>query len=320
MFRLHTKTLLLALLSNPLFTNAGSYLPITIPLPNPTNVTFYLYVPDKLQASPPILVNPHWCHGSAQATYNGTRFARHADTHGFLVIYPDSPHTEDKCWDVSSAETLHHDAGGDSLGIANMVRWTLEKYKADKGRVFVAGVSSGAMMTSTLLATYPDLFAAGSAWSGVPFSCFSAPGDGKGAYGRWSDECAKGQLRRSGAEWAARVKDAYPGYQGWRPKVQIFHGTADEVLDYALFGEEVKLWTSVLGLAAEPSRTVRDSPREGWTKNSYGRDGWFEATTAANVSHNIPVLDAVIMDWFELACTGSNCFRWGKGGPPRAEM
>jgi acetylxylan esterase len=29
-----------------------------------------------------------------------------------------------------------------------MVRWTLEKYHADKDRVFVTGTSSGAMMTN----------------------------------------------------------------------------------------------------------------------------------------------------------------------------
>lgn len=28
--------------------------------PNPRNVGFYIYVPDQLAESPPILVNPHW--------------------------------------------------------------------------------------------------------------------------------------------------------------------------------------------------------------------------------------------------------------------
>jgi len=197
-----------------------------------------------------------------------------------------------------------------------MVRWALQRYNADAGRVFVAGVSSGAMMTSTLLAAYPDVFAAGSAWSGVPFSCFAAPASAApgGAIARWSDECATAKVARTGAEWAGRVRAAYPGYQGWRPKVQIFHGTKDEVLDYRLFGEEVKLWTSLFGFPAEPSRTVRDSPLPGWLRGQYGPDGWLEATSAVNVTHNIPVQDAVIMEWLDLACTGADCFRWGKGG------
>ena len=306
---------LLLLLASLQTSHAASLQPVNATITNPTNVGFYIYVPDRLQARPAVLVNPHWCHGSARATFEGTRFARLADAHGFLVIYPQAPRRagDDACWDVSSRETLAHDAGGDSLGIVNMVRWAVGRYSADAGRIFVAGVSSGAMMTSTLLAAYPDVFAAGSAWAGVPFGCFAAPGTA--AYGRWSDDCAAGRVARPGPEWAALARAAYPGYDGWRPKVQIFHGTRDEVLDYRLFGEEVKLWTSLFGFPAEPARTVRDSPLPGWTRSVYGPEGWFEATSAANVSHNIPVQEAVIMEWLDLACTGESCFRWGKGGP-----
>ncbi|KAK8121288.1 carbohydrate esterase family 1 protein [Apiospora kogelbergensis] len=276
--------------------------------PNPRNVGFYLYVPATLAPSPPILVNPHWCHGSAQAAYAGSQYAALADVHGFIVIYPDSPNAADKCWDVSSTNaTLRHDAGGDSLGIANMARWALAR------RVFVTGVSSGAMMTSVLVGAYPDLFAAGSAFAGVPFGCFAGEG-----YGAWSDDCAKGKITHTGAEWAEMVRAAYPGYgDGWRPKMQIFHGTDDEVLSYVNFGEEVKQWTSVLGLDETPASVTADTPVSGWTKYVYGSTGWFEAYSAAGVSHNIQNKEAVVMKWFDLACTTGDCFKWGKGSPRR---
>lgn len=111
--------------------------------PNPRGVGFYIYVPDELAASPPVLVNPHWyaissewpvigevirltgqqrCHGAANDTYIYSQYANLADQYGFIVIYPDSPNLEDKCWDVSSNETLSHEGGGDSLGIVSMVR------------------------------------------------------------------------------------------------------------------------------------------------------------------------------------------------------
>ena len=66
--------------------------------PNPTNVGFFVYVPAKLQAKPPIMVNPHACHGSAQTVFVGSQFATLADQYGYIVIYPDSPNTVDKCW------------------------------------------------------------------------------------------------------------------------------------------------------------------------------------------------------------------------------
>ncbi|ORY62355.1 Alpha/Beta hydrolase protein [Pseudomassariella vexata] len=278
--------------------------------PNPTNAGFYIYVPDVLAPSPPILVNPHWCHGDANATYTGSQYATLASQYGFIVIYPDSPNTVDKCWDVSSNDTLTHDAGGDSLGITSMVRWTLAKYNGDAGRVFVTGISSGAMMTNVLIGAYPDMFAAGSAFAGVAFGCFA--GDG---FDVWSDACATGQVTHSGAEWAAIVKAAYPGYTGWRPKMQVSHGTVDEVLNYTNFGEEVKEWTAVLGLSDKPTSVFLDTPVANWTKSVYGDNDWFEAYSAAGTTHNIQNQEAMVMQWFDLACTGNRCFRWGKGSP-----
>ncbi|KAM0806836.1 putative Alpha/Beta hydrolase protein [Seiridium cardinale] len=277
--------------------------------PNPRGVGFYIYVPDELAASPPVLVNPHWCHGAANDTYVGSQYANLADEYGFIVIYPDSPNLEDKCWDVSSNETLTHNGGGDSLGIVSMVRWTLDKYNGDASRVFVTGISSGAMMTNVLLGAYPDVFAAGSAWAGVPFGCFA--GDG---YDVWSDDCATGKVTHTPAEWAAIVQAAYPGYDGWRPKMQLFHGTVDQVLNYTNFGEAIKEWTAVFELSEVPTSVTLDWPKANWTKYTYGND-WFEATSALNVTHDISTNETVVMNWFDLTCTTGDCFQWGTGGP-----
>lgn len=112
----------------------------------PTKAGFYIYVPKKLAASPGIIVAVHYCTGTAQAYYSGSPYASLAEQHGFIVIYPSSPHSG-TCWDVSSKQTLSHEGGGDSNTIANMVKWTLKEYKANASKVFVTGSSSGAMMT-----------------------------------------------------------------------------------------------------------------------------------------------------------------------------
>lgn len=285
---------------------------------NPTNVGFYLYVPDRVAPHPAILVNPHWCHGSAQAAYAGSQFASFADKYGFIVIYPDSPHQADKCWDVSSKETLSHNGGGDSLSIVSMVKYTLAKYNGDKQRVFVTGVSSGAMMTSVLIGAYPDVFAAGSAYSGVPFGCFRAPdllqsGNNSQRFGYWNSDCAEGKVEKTAAAWAAEMSNSYPGYSGWRPKMQIFHGTADETLNYKCFTEEVKQWNAVFGFDQTPTSTTPNTPKANWTKSVYGslERSWFEAYSAGGVTHNIEHQDQLTLDWFDLACT-EDCFKWGQ--------
>jgi acetylxylan esterase len=266
--------------------------------PNPRNVSMYIYVPAKLAPNPPILVSPHWCHGTAQQVFEYRSWASAGDKYGFITIYPDSPNKADQCWDVSSKESLTHDGGGDALGIASMVRWTLDKYNGDKSRVFVSGTSSGAMMTNVLLGSYPDIFAAGSAWAGVPFGCFSGNG-----FDVWNDACATGKLIKTGAEWAAMVKNAYPEYTGFRPKFQTLHGSVDNVLYPQNLKEQIKQWTSVFGVSETPTSTTKDTPLAGWTRYRYGDK--FEAYEAAGVDHNIPNQDDLVIDYFDLRCQKS---------------
>lgn len=156
-------------------------------------------------------------------------------------------------------------------------------------------------MTNVLLGAYPDVFAAGSAWAGVPFSCFAGNG-----YDVWNSACANGQVIKTGAQWEALVLAAYPGYSGYRPKMQVFHGTADTVLNPQNLQEEIKEWTAVLGLPSSPVQTIQNTPLSGWTKYVYGST--FEAYSAAGVTHNIPVQESTVMAWFDLACTSGACF------------
>jgi acetylxylan esterase len=280
-------------LPSPALSAAGSLVQIKDFGTNPTNVGFYLYVPSKLQAKPPILVNPHWCHGTAQDCFKGTQLATLADTHGYIMIFPDSPNTADKCWDVSSNQTLTHNGGGDSLGIVSMVKWTLAKYNGDPSRVFSMGTSSGAMMTNVLLGSYPDVFAAGSAWAGVAFGCFAGNG-----FDVWSGPCATGKIIKTGSEWKTIVDSAYPGFKGCRPKMQVFHGTADTTLYPQNLQEEIKEWTAVLGLPSTPVSTLADHYEKGWTTYVYGDR--FQATSAQGVTHNIQTNETVVLNWFGL--------------------
>lgn len=97
--------------------------------------------------------------------------------------------------------------------------------------------------------------------------------------------------------------------------MQVFHGTVDAVLNYTNFGEEIKEWTGVFGLSQTPTTTLTNTPVANWTKYVYGHADWFEAYSAWNETHNIPVQTDEVVDWFDLKCRGSNCFRWGQGGP-----
>ncbi|KIM23821.1 carbohydrate esterase family 1 protein [Serendipita vermifera MAFF 305830] len=257
---------------------------------NPTGVRVWIYVPQNLAPNPPIVVGIHWCTGTANAFYTATGYGSLADQKGFIVIYPQTPNS-DGCWDVHSTETLTHNAGGDSLGIVSAVRWTITNVNANASKVFATGSGSGAMRTNVLIGAYPDVFAAGSAVAGVPFACFEGTS-------RWSSECSTGNLIKTPQEWGDRVRAAYPGYTGVRPKMQFWHGTADEILNYNNFGEEVKQWTNVSGVSTTPTNTVANYPLSGWTRYDYGPN--VMGISAAGVTHDIAYQSNLILGWFGL--------------------
>ncbi|MGA5037464.1 PHB depolymerase family esterase [Streptomyces capoamus] len=249
---------------------------------NPSNLQMYVYVPAGVTAHPAVVVAVHWCGGSAPALYSGTEWASLADQHGFVVVYP-SVTRASKCFDVSSPQALRHGGGSDPVGIRSMVDWTTRTYAADTGRVFVTGISSGAMMTNVLLGDYPDVFAAGAAFSGVPFGCFATT-DGS----EWNSACSGGTVIRTPQQWGDLVRAAYPGYTGPRPRMQLWHGTEDDTLRYPNFGEAIKQWTNVHGLGQTPAAT--DTPVAGWTRTRYGATGDrapVEAISLQGVGHNL---------------------------------
>lgn len=117
----------------------------------------------------------------------------------------------------------------------------------------------------------------------MPFGCFATT-DGS----MWNSTCANGQLIRTAQQWGDLVRNAYPGYRGPWPRMQIWHGTNDDILRYPNFNEQIKQWTNVHGVSQTPSFT--DSPQPNWTRTRYGGTGTqplVEAISIQNGPHNI---------------------------------
>ncbi len=268
---------------------------------NPTNLRMHLYVPDVLPNNAPILVANHYCTGTGPALYSGTQFASLADRYGFIVIYPSATRSG-QCFDVSSAQALRRGGGSDPVGIMSMVNYVQQNYNVDSTRIFVTGVSSGAMMTQVLLGLYPDVFKAGASFAGVPFGCFATT-DGS----TWNSACANGTITRTPQQWGDLVRNAFPGYTGARPRVQLWHGTADDTLRYPNFNEAIKQWTNVHGISQTPVTT--DSPQSGATRTRYGSGGNqapVEAISLQGTGHNLPVNAAEAIRFFGLNTTTSS--------------
>ncbi|KAK3320586.1 Alpha/Beta hydrolase protein [Cercophora scortea] len=261
---------------------------------NPTKINMYIYVPDKLAAKPAVIVALHPCGGTGPQWYSGTKLPSYADKSGFILIYPGTPNYSN-CWDVNAATSLTHLGGGDALGIVNMVNYTLTKYSADASRVYAMGSSSGAMMTNVLAGSYPDVFEAGAAYSGVAHACFA------GAAGNTpfaaNQTCAQG-LQHTPQEWGNFVRNSYPGYTGRRPRMQIIHGLADTLVRPQCAYEALKQWSNVLDVPL--SKNVTGVPSAAYTQMIYGDGTKLMGFFGKGVGHTAPVNEVEMLKFFGL--------------------
>ncbi|KAK1222718.1 Feruloyl esterase B [Marasmius sp. AFHP31] len=261
---------------------------------NPTGIRMNIYVPDKLAANPAVIVALHGCGGTGEAYFTRTQVPKYADQNGFILIFPSTPNMSN-CWDVNNPASLTHNAGGDALGIVNMVKYTLDKYKGDKSKVFVFGTSSGAMMTNVLAAVYPDVFVAGSAYSGTAHACFAGASSATPASA--NQTCAQG-LTHTPQEWANFVRNSFPGYTGAYPKMQIWHGLADTLVKPACGQEALKQWSQVLG--ASHSKNNTGVPSSEYTQMVYGNGTKLQGYFGQGVGHTAPVNEQFMLRFFGL--------------------
>jgi endo-1,4-beta-xylanase len=252
---------------------------------NPSNLNMYAYVPDHVAARPALLVAIHYCTGSASAVFNGYArdYVTAADQYGYVIVFPEATRSG-QCFDVSSPQALTRGGGSDPVGILSMVDYAKQHYNVDPARVFVTGFSSGAMMTNVLAAEYPDVFAAGSAFMGVPAGCFATT-DGSS----WNSQCSGGQLIKTAQQWGDQARQMSGGRSGPYPRMQLWHGTADDTLRYPNFGEEIKQWTNLRGVSQTPSSS--DAPQSGWSRTRYGGTGTqapVEGISVQGAGHALP--------------------------------
>lgn len=180
-----------------------------------------------------------------------------------------------------------------------MVDYTITKYSADKSKIFVMGGSSGAMMTNVMVGSYPDRFAAGAAYSGTAFACFAGSKSDPTPFGS-NQTCAQG-LQHTPDQWAAFVRNAYPGYTGTRPRFLVAHGQADTLVRPQCGYEQLKQWSAVLGVTNTQNQTgsAVDAGSQ-YTKMIYGSDNKLVGYFGQGVGHIAPVIEGVLLKFFGL--------------------
>lgn len=137
---------------------------------------YLLFTPSKLapKRDRVLVVFLHGCTQTANDAMDGVPWNALAERRGFVVAYPEQATTVDgnaaRCWNNGQAPV--YPRGQHELEtLARITRDLRAEFDVRPGRVFMAGISSGALMTAAMAATYPDLYAAIGSVVGCGYPC-----------------------------------------------------------------------------------------------------------------------------------------------------
>jgi poly(hydroxyalkanoate) depolymerase family esterase len=248
---------------------------------NPGNLLGRIFVPPGAKGPMPLVVVLHGCTQNAALYDHGSGWSTLAERHGFALLFPEQQRSNNPmlCFNwFADGDTRR--GKGEAASIAGMVEAMKRSHEVDPERIFVTGLSAGGAMTSVMLATYPDLFAAGAILAGVAYGC----ADGVGQ----AFDCMGGKARPQAATLGRDVRQASRHKGPW-PRVQVWQGSADTVVVPSNADAIVLQWLNLHGLDAKPDRLdeVAGHPRRTWT-DAEGRP-LIEQYVIAGMGHGVPL-------------------------------
>ena len=248
---------------------------------NPGDLRMFVYAPSHLPPKAPLVIALHGCTQTADEYDHGTGWSSLADSLGFAVVYPQqqSANNPKNCfsWFLPGDIGRGH---GEALSIREMVEHAVAIFAADRGKVFVTGLSSGGAMTAVMLATYPEVFAGGAIIAGLPYGCAS---NVQQAFEAMFTE--QGNAARALGD---TVREASRHRGPW-PKISVWQGTNDPIVKPANGEAIIRQWTNVHGLSGSPSyqELIGGHTRRIWS-DAKG-EALIEAFTIRGMAHGVPL-------------------------------
>jgi poly(hydroxyalkanoate) depolymerase family esterase len=223
---------------------------------NPGNLNMYQYIPEDMPENAPLVISLHGCLQDAE-TYSHVGWIEQANEWKFYLVFPEQNKRNNsyRCWNWFQEADTRRDHG-EVKSIIEMVEKMQEDYSIDQRRIYIEGLSAGGWMVSSLLASYPDVFAGGAMNAGGPAFCAQTKHHFWDVFRWWNlyyaninaRKCMNGR-NKSAEDWGDMVRDeGYSDYNGNWPVVSIWQGKSDKVVDKDNQKELVEQWTNVHGI------------------------------------------------------------------------
>jgi poly(hydroxyalkanoate) depolymerase family esterase len=139
---------------------------------------YFLFTPTSVRRERrPLLVMLHGCRQEAAEFAAGTRMNELAHRHRFRVLYPEQSSDANafRCWNWFLPEEPVGE--GEAAAIANLVRDIALRYRVDRSRIYVAGLSAGGALTAQLAMSHGALFAACAIIAGLMHRAADSPAE-----------------------------------------------------------------------------------------------------------------------------------------------
>lgn len=211
---------------------------------NPGNLQMFKYLPTHPASPAPLVIALHGCTQTASEFGSASGWMELAERQGFVVLLPQQRRGNNISRCFNWYRTVDVQRGqGEALSIRQMIKNMVTKHDIDSGRIFITGVSAGGAMANAMLATYPEVLSGGAMLAALPYGC--ANGFFAGL------KCMFRDQRRSPVDWGRQVTQATQ-YAGPWPRVSIWHGRADDIVNPANATVLARQWTAVHDIDLDP--------------------------------------------------------------------
>ena len=248
---------------------------------NPGGLRMLTHTPPDLAAGSPLVVVLHGCGQTAAAYDHGAGWSTLSDRLGFAVLAPEQPTSNNVngCFNWFNAADITRDHG-EAASIRQMIERMILDHDLARTRVFVTGLSAGGAMALAMLATYPEVFAGGAVIAGLPY------GAAGGVHAALS--AMRHAPSRTPRAWGQEVRSA-SSYRGPWPKLSVWHGSVDRVVNPDNAEAIVDQWSDVLGVSRSPSfrDEVDGRTRRVW-RDAAG-SAVLESYTLTGLGHGTPI-------------------------------
>jgi poly(hydroxyalkanoate) depolymerase family esterase len=138
---------------------------------------FLVYIPKGRSAwrRAPLVVLCHGCKQTPEEFAQGTRITELADQRGFVVLLPRQKDKANpwRCWNWFDTRTMQ--GAGEAAIVAAQIRFVRRRYRCQRKRVLVAGMSAGGAFAAVMGLRYPRLVTAVAVHSGLACGAARSP-------------------------------------------------------------------------------------------------------------------------------------------------